>query len=142
MRISDYLVLHICSLVIFFRKSLGYTSVEQIKDLEVRMLPRGSFTTLQDLQERKLQSGKMLTRMARKASKESSLSKVSESREVGGDEGRQDMHTSSGRVDSSSTGSSIKKAKRKHQNEAEGGDGEPSPSKVHHKKKVHREDNI
>ena len=130
----------------FFRKSLGYTSVEQIKDLEVRMLPRGSFTTLQDLQERKLQSGKMLTRMARKASKESSLSKVSESREVGGDEGRQDMHTSSGRVDSSSvSGSSsysIKKAKRKHQNEAEGGDGEPSPSKVHHKKKVHREDNI
>lgn len=111
--------------------------MEQIQDLEVRMLPRGSLTTMQDLQERKIESAKMYTKMMKKISKESSSSKVAslptgEPREVGG----VDEPTSSGRVDSTSN----RKLKRKHSSEVEGG-RDSDPSKGHYKKKEKREDN-
>ena len=121
-------------------QSLGYTNVEQIQDLEVRMLPRGSLTTLQDLKERQMESGKMYTKMMKKVSKDSLSSKLTslptgEAREVKGRD-EQNIQTSSGPVDSTSS----KKLKRKHSNEVEGG-GDSDQSKGHHKKKGKREDN-
>lgn len=114
--------------------------MEQIQDLEVRMLPRGSLTTMQDLQERKIESAKMYTKMVKKISKESASSKVAllptvEPRQVGGMD-EKDQQTSSGRLDSTSS----KKLKRKHSSEVEGS-GDSDPSKGYHKKKEKREDN-
>jgi hypothetical protein len=70
---------------------------------------------MQDLQERKIESAKMYTKMMKKISKESSSSKVASlptggPREVGGGVDEPDIQTSSGRVDSTSS----RKLKRKH----------------------------